>query len=73
MKFIKYMTLSRLFSLQELRGGTDQFTVVSHLLKNPIITRFIQIIPLAWHGAIAMRSTRKGYIYTNVGRVALIF
>ncbi|XP_068680517.1 uncharacterized protein, partial [Montipora foliosa] len=45
---------------KELSGSPDQFTVVSHLLKNPIITRFIRIIPLAWHGAIAIRADFYG-------------
>ncbi|XP_029202215.2 uncharacterized protein LOC114966489 [Acropora millepora] len=46
--------------VKEFSGNADQFTVVSFLLKNPIITRFIRILPVAWHGAIALRADFYG-------------
>ncbi|KAL9955598.1 hypothetical protein ACROYT_G036941 [Oculina patagonica] len=41
-------------------GNTDQFIVVSHLLRNPIITRYIRIIPVTWNGGIGLRADFYG-------------
>ena len=48
------------FSTQEFEGNTDQYMVVSHLLKKPIVTRYIRIIPVSWQGAIALRTDFYG-------------
>ncbi|KAL9955596.1 hypothetical protein ACROYT_G036938 [Oculina patagonica] len=45
---------------KEFNGNTDQYKVVSHLVKNPIITRYIRIIPVSWQGAIALRADFYG-------------
>ena len=34
--------------------------VVSHLLKKPIVTRYIRIIPVSWQSAIALRTDFYG-------------
>ena len=42
-------------------GNTDQFLVVSHLLKNPInVTRYIRIYPVAWNKGISLRADFYG-------------
>jgi len=41
---------------QEFNGNRDQFMPVCYLLKNPIVATHIRIIPLAWHGHIALRA-----------------
>ena len=46
---------------QEFNGNTDQFVVVSHLLKNPInATRYMRINPVAWHDGISLRADLYG-------------
>ncbi|XP_078346313.1 uncharacterized protein LOC144631689 isoform X2 [Oculina patagonica] len=41
---------------KEFDGNTEQFMPVCYLLKNPIVTKFIRINPVAWHGHIALRA-----------------
>ncbi|KAL9955705.1 hypothetical protein ACROYT_G037065 [Oculina patagonica] len=41
-------------------GNTDQNTVVSHKLKNPIIARFIRINPISFNGLISLRAEFYG-------------
>ena len=53
---------SMLCPRQQFDGNMDQFTVVSYLLKHLIITRFIRIIPVTWHGAIGLRADFYGCI-----------
>ncbi len=48
------------FCNQVFDGNTDQFIVVSHLLRNPIITRYIRIIPVTWNGGIGLRADFYG-------------
>lgn len=48
------------FFNQEFDGNKDQFKVVSHLLKYPIVIRFIRIVPITWNGAIALRADFYG-------------
>ena len=45
-----------LFLCQEFDGNKDQFLAVCYLLENPIITKYIRIIPVAWKGAISLRA-----------------
>ncbi|XP_078348208.1 uncharacterized protein LOC144633247 [Oculina patagonica] len=42
-------------------GNTNRYTVVSHKLKNPIITRYIRINPISYHGfQISLRADFYG-------------
>ena len=36
-------------------GCADQSTAVQQTLRNPVLTRFVRLIPVEWHGALAMR------------------
>ncbi|KAJ7390437.1 hypothetical protein OS493_025137 [Desmophyllum pertusum] len=36
-------------------GNSDQYSVVTHTLKNPIIARYIRIKPKTWNGYISLR------------------
>lgn len=49
-----------LFLYKVFDGNTDQFSVVSHLLKNPIITQYIRIIPVSWQSSIGLRADFYG-------------
>ena len=45
---------------KEFDGNTDRFSVVSHKLKNPIITRYILINPVSYYGWISLRADFYG-------------
>ena len=41
-------------------GNNDRYTPVSNDLKYSIITRYIRIYPVSWHGHISMRAEFYG-------------
>ena len=41
-------------------GNTDRFSIVSHELKNPIITKFLRINPITWNSYISLRAEFYG-------------
>ena len=41
-------------------GNDNQYTVVGHNLKEPIVARYIRIHPVTWHGLISMRAEMYG-------------
>ena len=49
-----------LFLFQVFAGNTDRFTIVSHDLENPIITKFIRILPITWQGYVSLRAEFYG-------------
>ena len=57
---------------QEFAGNTNNYLQICHDLKNPIVTRYIRIIPLAWNVYIALRA---GFYGCKSGkfRIYLIF
>ena len=57
---------------QEFVGNTNNYLQICHDLKNPIVTRYIRIIPLAWNVYIALRA---GFYGCKSGkfRIYLIF
>lgn len=50
------------FELQVFDGNTDQNSVVTHTLLQPIIARFVKIIPKTWNGHISMRAEFYGCV-----------
>ena len=58
-KFKNYKGLS-LVLFKIFDGNTDQNTVVNNKLKNPIITRYIRIIPLDYHNMVSLRAEFYG-------------
>ena len=51
---------NHLFYFKVFDGNSDQFTVVSHKLQDPIITRYIRINPISYHLDIALRADFYG-------------
>ena len=50
-----------LFSIFKIfDGNTDQFTVVSHKLANPIICRYVRIHPTDYYGWTSLRADFYG-------------
>ena len=49
------LNCNHLFYFKVFDGNNDQFTVVSHNLQNPIITRYIRINPVSYHTGVALR------------------
>ena len=41
-------------------GNENQYIVVGHNLKEPIVARYIRIHPVAWYGLISMRAEMYG-------------
>lgn len=41
-------------------GNSDQYSVVTHSLKNPIITRYLRVKPKTWYGYISLRAEFYG-------------
>lgn len=52
--------MSTLSFCQVFAGNTDRYTVVTHDLENPIITKFIRILPITWQSRIALRAEFYG-------------
>ena len=48
------------FPFKVFDGNTDRYTVVSHDLRNPIITKFIRINPETWQSYISLRAEFYG-------------
>ena len=46
--------------LKVFTGNSDQYSVVTHALKNPIITRYLRIKPKTWRGYISLRAEFYG-------------
>ena len=47
--------------LQVFEGNSDQETVVSHELTQPVITQFIRVNPKTWNEQIALRAELYGF------------
>lgn len=45
---------------QLFNGNTDRYTVVRHILEEPIIARFVRIQPKTWYRHISMRAEFYG-------------
>lgn len=43
------------FIRQVFYGNTDRSSTVQNLLRPPIVTRYLRILPLGWHTRIAIR------------------
>lgn len=41
-------------------GNDNQYIVVGHNLRAPIVARYIRIHPVTWHGLISMRAEMYG-------------
>lgn len=62
-KYIPLLCFCRMticFCFEIFDGNSDLVTVVSHKLQNPIITRYIRINPLRFHGGVALRADFYG-------------
>ena len=53
-----FMLFSVFFKIFD--GNTDQDTVVNNKMKNPIIARYIRIIPVNYHNTISLRAEFYG-------------
>ena len=47
--------------LQVFEGNSDQETVVTHELTQPVITQFIRVNPKTWNEQIALRAELYGF------------
>lgn len=53
-------TSTSIFNFQVFDGNTDRFTVVSHDLKIPHISKCVRINPITWQGYISLRAEFYG-------------
>ena len=44
-----------LFHLQEFRGSSDRFSVVTETINPPIVAHYVRVRPKTWHRHISMR------------------
>ncbi|KAJ7382982.1 hypothetical protein OS493_031484 [Desmophyllum pertusum] len=61
MRICRTTKVAAIFFIKIFDGNTNRYTVVSHKLKNPIITRYIRINPITFHGLeISLRADFYG-------------
>ena len=59
LKLVQHIDMSS--PLQVFEGNSDQETVVSHELTQPVITQFIRVNPKTWNEQIALRAELYGF------------
>lgn len=55
-----------LLGFQVFTGNTDSDSVVTHVLQQPIIARYVQLKPIAWNNNIAMRAEFYGCVISGM-------
>lgn len=59
LKLVQHIDMSS--PLQVFEGNSDQETVVTHELTQPVITQFIRVNPKTWNEQIALRAELYGF------------